>query len=194
MINTIWNFPGGVGKTSIAAEIALEQNCQVITNDVVTPLSLILPEESLYRLQWGEEMPQVPTDVNLLFDLGGYPDERGISALKQSKYVVIPTIMETGRMSITLDAIAEIQKYNDRILIVANRIDPHNKELDAIQEVIHHHYSHLPILPLKESRAFPNILIEKKSIHEMVKEGGTKRYHYQKVVEQLDKIIDFIKE
>lgn len=192
MIDTIWNFPGGVGKTSLTAELALTLDRQVITNDLYTPLSLILSEDSLLRLQPDQKMPILPEDADIFFDLGGYPDARAISALKQSQHVLIPTIAETGRLGITLNAIQEIKRYNQNIIVIANRTDPHDSDLKLVKKAIGKKYPEIPIFPLKESRAFPNILVEKKSIHDMVKEGGVKQYHFKKLVEQLDLIISHI--
>lgn len=184
---TIYTFPGGTGKTSIAAQLSLTLNYQIITNDIYTPLSILFDDEFLLRLQPGQDMPKLSGDADIIFDLGGYPDKRAITALKQSDCVLIPTLVETGRLKVTLNSIAEIRKFNKNIIVIANQTE--KGDIAIVKKAI----PKFPVFEVKKSRAIPNILTEKKSVHDMVKEGGLKRYHFKSVVKQFDAIVKHIK-
>jgi cellulose biosynthesis protein BcsQ len=188
---TINNFPGGIGKTVISTELALTLDYQVITNDVYTPLSMILDKDSLLKLQPGQDMPSLPKDVDVIFDLGGYPDQRTIKALKMSDWVIVPTETETGRLAITKNYIKEIIEFNKNIILIASKAE--TGDLEIVKKVFKKDFPKIPVFEVKKSRALPNILVEKKSVHEMVKEGGLKGYHFQGIVKQFDAILNHIK-
>ena len=54
------------------------------------------------------------------------------------------------------------------------------------------HYPGYPVVEIKFSRALPNIMKEKKSIREIVGEGGLKAYTYKPVADQFEKLIKTI--
>lgn len=184
---TIYNFPGGCGKTSIAAELALTLDYQVITNDAYTPLSIILDKDSLLKLKPNQNIPQLSEGFDIIFDLGGYPDKRAVSALKQSDCVIVPTLVETGRLKVTLNSISEIRKFNRNIIVIVNQAE--KGDIDIAKKAI----PEFPIFEIKKTRAIPNMLTEKKSVHDMVKEGGFKKYHFQAVAKQFDSIVNRIR-
>ena len=183
----VYTFPGGTGKTSITAEIALTLDLQVITNDVYTPLSILFDDKSLLRLKPNQNIPNLSKDTDIIFDLGGYPDKRAISALRQSDYILVPTLTETGRLKVTLSSVNEIIKINKNIIIIVNQAE--KGDIDIIKKAI----PKFPVFEIKRSRAIPNILTEKKSVNEMVKEGGLKKYHFKIVAEQFNAIIKYIR-
>ncbi len=135
-------------------------------------------------------MPQLPKGVDVIFDLGGYPDERAITALKQSVCVIVPVILDQGDLQITLNFINEIQDYNQNIIIVANRTS--KGDYDQIKMIMNKFFPKYPVFEIKETRAMPNILTEKKSIKKMTEESGIKKYHFQFVVNQFEKLISYI--
>lgn len=189
---TIFALYGGIGKTSTAAELSLTSGYQIITNDVYSPLSLILNDDMLLKLPPNQKMPELPDEVDIIFDLGGYPDERAIYAMGQSNYVLVPTKADTNRLKAALDTINEIKKYNSNIVVIVNFAEAGDSKL--VKDVLLHNFPKLdiPVFELKKSNAIPNIMTEKKSVHEMVKDGGLKKYHFQSVVNQFDAIMSYL--
>jgi len=186
-----WSLKGGVGKSSIALNISLEHDFGVITNDYYTPLKGIISEENLKILSPKEKTPQVPNDVDVIFDYGGYVDSRAIDALKQSDFVLIPVVRSIPDIKVTIPSIQEIERYNKNIILIANKSEPGDyKNLKELFSEIGEFHT----LEIKKSEAINDMFVKKKSIHQIVREGGIKGYHFKKIANQFDQLTNYIKE
>ena len=186
---TIYNFKGGVGKTSIALNIALSLDMGIITNDVYSPIENILPEKQFIKLEKDMSIPEIPEGMNIVFDLGGYIDTRAIEALRQSDKVLIPVTNDLINLQVTINAINEIREFNENLIIIANRTV--KDDFSDISQAIKQFYD-FPVLELKQSRVFSNLFQEKKSIRDIVKQGGLKAYSYRIINEQFDELLKTI--
>lgn len=186
---TIYNFKGGVGKTRIAANIAMTLGFGIVTNDPYSPLTQLFPEEKCLVLDPDAEMPVLPDEYDIVFDLGGYPDQRAVQALKQSDAVLLPTCNVDDEIFITLNTIAEIQDISKNLAVIANRVK--DSDLKAITKSIKDVVD-LPIFPLKNTKALEKMFAHKSSIHALVDEGGLNRYLYLSVKEQFDDIFNYL--
>jgi cellulose biosynthesis protein BcsQ len=186
---TVYNFKGGVGKTSIALNIALSLDMGIITNDIYSPIEKILPEKQFVKLEKDDSIPEIPEGMNIIFDLGGYVDQRAIEAIRQSDKVLIPVSNDLINLQVTINAIDEIREFNDNLIVIANRTV--KDDFSDISQGIKQFYDY-PVLELKQSRVFSNLFQEKKSIRSIVKQGGLKAYSYRIINEQFDELLKAI--
>ena len=185
---TIWTKKGGCGKTNIAGELALRLEYPAITNEQESMLSVIMPKDRLKMLESNEDVPNF--DCGMVFDFGGYIDARIIEALKQSDYILVPTLPEVSEIQSCISTIQAIKKYNKNIVVIANKTES-KEDFETIQEAIKQ-IGDYPVFEIKKSRALPNLYTEKKSIKQLMEESPLLRYSYRKVSKQFDDLIKYL--
>lgn len=183
----IYNIKGGQGKTDIALNLALTMDFNFITNEPLSPVEMVLDEDNLIKLDQEDDFPEIPPEIDCIFDFGGYLDKRAIEGLKQADYVLVPVVNEFKDMHTTVNFIQEIEEYNSNIIIIANKTQ--KGDYDAIKEIMAENYPSYPVFEIKNSRAMPNILKEKISIQDMVAQGGLKKFNYSIINKQFNTLI-----
>lgn len=188
----MFNLKGGQGKSSIALNLALELKANVISNDVITQIEDILPEYNFLKIDKNEDFPLIEENIDIIYDLGGWIDNRIVSVVENADLVIVPMINGIMNNKTSLNSIEQIKKINNKILIIANKTK--KGDYDIICELIKKYFpnDNFPILELKETTAFEKILEKEKSINEIVKNDKLLKFSYSRVVDQFDHIIKFI--
>jgi hypothetical protein len=186
----VWNLKGGQGKTFLSLNIALMEGMYIVTNDARSPIDQTLGEDRALRLSPRDSLPDVPADIPLIYDFGGYADSRVIDAARTADHVLIPFIYESDyEMQVTIDAIGEIERYNQNITIILNKAK--TGDFERAVAVLREFYTY-PIFEIKHSTAFIQAVKQKKSMQQLVEESPLFSFHYSKPLAQLRAIIDRI--
>ena len=191
----IINFKGGQGKTSIAINLALTLNINVITNDKFTTAKYILPERQILIVD--NDSKEIPTlkkeyeKCDIIYDFGGYIDLRTGKVIKEADLIIIPIINNFINISPSIHTIHQVYNINKNILIIANSVI--NNDLDVIKEHIYNNLkTEFSMLPLKRSTAFDQVNTRKQSLREICKNSPILAYSYREISKQFDDIIDYI--
>jgi cellulose biosynthesis protein BcsQ len=190
---TVYSLKGGQGKTTIAVAVAKELDFGIITNDIYSPIEKMFSKEMVLKLEPKEPLPSAEdlSGGEIIFDFGGYLDPRVIPALEMSDYVVIVVAsFDTLDAEGFVSTVVEVERHNKNIIIVLNKTT--EEEAKAIKEELKKDDYHYPVFEIRKSKAFVNMIDDKKPISQYVKEGGLKGYTYKPASEQLNKLIQYI--
>ncbi len=186
----IFNPKGGVGKTALALNFALTFGYGLITNDRLSIVDQILPDERYIILNKDQPLPDIPADWPVVFDFGGYPDRRALDALKISQFIIIPILPYRENVQTSLEFIKEIKTYKEEknIIVVVNQTA--GRQFKEISAAIKHFYPAIAVFNLKKSAAFTWLTEQKKSIAELVETNKLQARHFQPVSLQFNLIAE----
>lgn len=187
---TVFNLKGGQGKTTVSLALALSYGFLVVTNDEYSPIDKVLPKGHAKILKHAEQLPVVPDEVDIIYDFGGYPDARILSAMEKSQWVIVPVIYDSPLdVQVTIKSVREIEKHNKNILLVANKSK--SEDVEALQKIFKDFFSY-PLLRIKKSTAFVKMIKTKQSLQELTENNMLLRHSYKEPLEQIEAIKQFI--
>ncbi|NQZ59561.1 MAG: hypothetical protein HRT88_19090 [Lentisphaeraceae bacterium] len=182
----VYNFKGGVGKTAISLNLALETGWGVVANEQYSPIEDALPEGSFIKVEHNKDFPVIPEDMDVIYDLGGYPEKRVIPVLEECDVIFIPTYTDSSPdIKVTKKTISELLPFNKNIYIIANKST--EKEAQAMTEALE-----LPVLTLPTSKGFKRIYTDRKSIRQQTEGNKLLAHSYRNVIAKFDKILDIV--
>jgi len=202
----VYSGKGGDGKTPIATNIALDRNYGIGTNEHFHIFDGFIPDDNLLAIKANEPFPDIPDDIDIVFDLAGSITENSvsiISALRQADIVIVPISNEVKALVAGIGTIREIQRFTNNILVVATKLEKGRKEIFTddwkqsseylnIKSQVEQHLGKIPVLPLRLSKVFNAIFEQEKSIRQLMKADPLARYNYKQVSNQFDEIYQFI--
>lgn len=186
----VCNSKGGIGKTRISLNFYYTlKDYNIVTNDMDSPIHRILPKEDFLILDYTQDIPDLPKNANVIFDMGGFRDGRAIKIFKTADWIVVPTVFDDSDIDVTLRFIKSHEKYNRNIVVIANRTN--RGEFEAIREAIGYYFDY-PVFNLKKSRSIANIFSQKKSIEDMARDSILHKRPFKVVADQFTEIINYI--
>ena len=205
----VYSSKGSAGKTPISANIALDKEFCIGTNEAFHVYDQFLPDNRLIALHTEEAFPEalVSEDIDIVFDLAGSISKLALSitsALKMADYVIVPIYNEYKSLVAGLNTIAQIQEYNQNIIVVATKLQKQkndtfkdnwkeSEDFKNIEKALKTKVGEgIPILPLKFSKAFDNIFEEQKSIKQLMENNPLAKFNYREVNKQFDELYNLI--
>jgi MinD-like ATPase involved in chromosome partitioning or flagellar assembly len=205
---TVYQAKGAAGKTPIATNIALDREYAIGTNEAFHVYDSFIPDERLLALDLSESFPDIPNDIDIVFDLAGSISAHShsiTSAIKQSDLVIVPIYNEVKSLHGGIGTLREIAKlgYNRNILVVATKLKKGKKEqfdkdwtqsndFQNIVEAVKEAGFSADVLPLKLSAVFDVIFEKEKSIRQLRETDPLAAYTYRDIAAQFDEIYSYI--
>ena len=180
----VYNQKGGTGKTTIAFQLALMTESGLITNDSGNGFEWLGKERFLEVHQ--SRFPSLAKDTSVVWDMGGFLDNRIVGILPNIGCVVIPFRYDRKSLTKTQTIIKAIEPYSKNIVTVCNMLEKSKweKEKEEIQNFLKY-----PVVYLRNSQGFEESDQKKRSLEEIAKETRLKARHYSDVVQSLYQII-----
>lgn len=208
---TVYNVKGGVGKTPIATNIALEREYAIGTNERFHVFDSFIPDDRILSIGLTEPFPAIPDDIDIVFDLAGAIDEAAlsiVSAIRQSEIVLVPVNAEVKALHSAINTIREIGRvegFAGRIVAVATKLTKsqgenfqrdwsRSRDFQTIEGQLRATGFEGPVLPLKLSKAFDAVFEREMAISRLRAVDPLSRHSFRDVAEQFDAILSTIDE
>lgn len=202
---SIYSIKGGCGKTPIAINFAVDKGFALATNEAFDAFTGFFDDDLLLFTAADEEFPEIPNNIDIVFDLAGTMsknDYSTLSAIRQSDVVIVP--IWNNRLSFLggLRAIQSVHKIGKPVIVVATKLAAKTKkkgqswiESEDFQCVLQAVSSlkcelgYMPaVLPLKFSEVFETVLGECVSVEWLASKSGLAKYTHAELLGQFKDI------
>jgi len=209
---TVYSAKGSAGKTPIATNIALDLEYAIGTNEAFHVFDSFIPDNRILSLDLTEPFPDVPNDIDIVFDLAGAISEAShsiTSAVRQSDLVIVPIFNEVKSLNSGIGTLREIEKvsgFKGSVVVVATKLQKQSGETfhkndwtqsRDFQNIAANVKTVMPdvqVLPLKFSKVFDVIFEKEMSIAQLRDSDALAAYTYREVAGQFDAIYNHIDE
>lgn len=194
MTVTVTNFKGGVGKTSISFNLALELGLSVVENDPAGAMrDLMYPHRKTTTVHHVEpEAAAIPVRPGTLYDFGGFQDHRTFPVIAASDVVVVPTLYSYMDLKASIRSMGKILEYNENLILVINRVNAsHRFAFSDMVRLVKSYFGSRPIFVLKlpESKGMINSTNRSRSIRSLAEESALSRKNYAGLMGDFDELV-----
>ena len=218
---TIWSSKGGVGKTSIAVELAERLEAGIITNEANSRIPLFsFLKGKYYVLEHEQTVSELNSNENIILDFGGMVDPRVLEAVELSKYIlmpVTPSMIDIQKCAEDIEGILTafkvagenlsqeefmnlINEILSKIIIIVNKNVMEGESQAVVGQItnilktsgIEYQFKYFTV---PESRALKNMHAEMLSIKQMITSSQSPMLlsrSYSKINTVFEKIVQFI--
>ena len=206
---TIYSAKGSAGKTPIATNIALDREYAIGTNEAFHVFDSFIPDDRLLALDLTESFPEIPDDIDIVFDLAGAISEHShsiTSAVAQSDLVIVPIFNEVKSLNSgigTLREVSNVDGFQGELLVVATKLQKQSgerfqgdwrqsRDFRNVAAALRETGFDIPLLPLKFSKVFDAIFEKEKSIAQIREDDALAAFTYREVGTEFEEIYHHI--
>lgn len=177
-----YSVKGGQGKTTHAISFAKYKEALYITNDyesgTLDIYSEIFSENQLQIIK-----PETKLDFkglkgidNIVFDFGGWVDEKIESIAKNVDVIVVPIFYQSiADLMPCIKTVNSLSKYNKNIVILINNTD--TNDIEDLQKHLKDKFSEFRVFVINRSKYINRLANDGKTIFDLSKEGGIVKFN-----------------
>lgn len=167
----IYSTKGGVGKTSLAASLAMDLNYPLITND----LSNIINMYSKAKYRTGK-LPVFESDV--VYDFGGFKDPNASEIIETCDLLLVPITPDFNALLKGLETIRMFK--HKKIIVIGNNIELEKDKKD-IEMIINQYFGSLNIefFYIRKTKMFKNAMEAGLSALKLFEKDNLSRHTYK---------------
>lgn len=189
-----YSIKGGQGKTTHSISYAKHRDCFYVTNDhesgTVSIYSSMFSENQLQVIK-PEDSLDIPVDFDIVFDFGGWVDERVNHISGLCDVVVVPICHQSkADLMPCMKLVKSLSKYNENIVILIN-----NTEKNEAQELKAHlseMYPALKVFVINKSRYIGRLADEGKTVTELYQQGGLTKHMIKPLFKQFNDFYNYL--
>ncbi|MCJ8320964.1 MAG: hypothetical protein HRT52_11700 [Colwellia sp.] len=149
------SYKGGVGKSSLAINLAAEIDADYVTNDLITTSTKAIQIEANKR--------KIPKELltldRVVFDFGAMStqlDPKAVQATEVSDVIVIPTLTDIRSLTATISTVDLVSPMNKPIAIIINNFTK-KKKFDEAKLFLSERLGDIPIFAIRATTLFDRV-------------------------------------
>jgi len=176
----IYNQKGGVGKSMIATQLALHFDTSIIELDPYGMLSDTLGEETVYKVELNEQVPNIE-EGDVIYDFGGFDDIRLDEISKNANLIIIPFNPTINSLGTTLKSYNRVKELDRPVLFVANAVINEKDVSESIDFLKENTQDEIDYFVIPHTRALQTVENEGVSILKFAQSSGLRKHTYKKI-------------
>jgi cellulose biosynthesis protein BcsQ len=176
----VFSEKGGVGKTTVAKELALNFDATIVELDPYGVLTQTLEEDRVVRFELNEKVPDI-TDGDVIYDFGGFDDKRFYKIGSQADLIIIPFNPTINALGTTINSYIKAKECDTPILLVANSVLKPQDAIDAFEFLSENLEEELITFSIPHTRAIQTAENECLSVKQLANSNGLRKHTYKKI-------------
>jgi len=209
----VYSPKGGVGKTSISLNLALELDWFLISNDEFGGVVELLNKgrSRAKGLLVKANDKDITNKELTVYDFGGFRDNRVQVILKAADVVIIPTLHSYSDIKATLSTIVELQTHlhQTNIIIAINKVSTSSKKKDEKGEkdyadyvdtkanikafISQNNLEKVKFIKIRDNKSWKNSTSKGKSLKDLANKSPLVKNSSKSGIEDLDKLVKLVR-
>ncbi len=189
-----YSSKGGQGKTTHAISYAKHRGALYFTNDYESGTVEIYKDifaEGQLRVIRNEDSLNLPAELDVVFDFGGWVDERIESIAKVCDVVVVPVYYQSmADLLPCIKTVNTLRELNNNVVILINNTD--KKDAEDIKKGLNKKFTEHKIFVVNKSKFIPRLANDGKTIDRLASENALNRYLLSGLLSQLDELYNYL--
>lgn len=201
MSYAVWNFKGGVGKTTLSIQLSRVLDYDYVTNDEKGGAHTLVKDDRGFLIP--EDLESIPFENEVIFDFGGWKDTRIEDVLEKCDKVIVPTLKSLVDIKTTLTTLKEISEVNSNVIVVFNRFNVAKKKREdtfndlkayILEELAKDDvfFDSIEFLTIRDSELLQDCQFDGDSIYDRIENSTNKGFYnniYRNIVSDMDNLV-----